>query len=91
MCKHLSSSNAVNTLLLADKYSSLALREACIEFIVGHASQIMATQEWKNLKVCPDYFKMVTEIYDTILKQKIPGFKDSLDDSLPSKKPRLMP
>ena len=90
MCKHLSSSNAVNTLLLADKYSSLTLREACIEFIVGHASQVMATQEWKDLKVCPDYFKMVTEIYDTIFKQKIPGFKDPLDDSLPSKKPRLM-
>ena len=91
MCKHLSSSNAVNTLLLADKYSSHALRKACIDFIVGHASQVMATQEWKDLKVCPDYFKMVAEIYDTILKQKIPGFKDSLDDSLPSKKPRLMP
>ena len=79
MCKHLSSSNAVNTLLLADKYSSLALREACIEFIVGHASQVMATQEWKDLKVCPDYFKMAAEIYDTILKQIIPGFKDSLN------------
>ena len=91
MCKHLSSSNAVSTLLLADKYSSHALREACIKFIVGHASQVMATQEWEDLKVCPDYFKMVAEIYDTILKQKIPGFKDSLDDSLPSKKPRLMP
>ena len=91
MCKYLSSSNAVNTLLLADKYSSHALRKACIEFIVGHASQVMVTQEWKDLKVCADYFKMVAEIYDTILKQKIPGFKDSLDDSLPSKKPRLMP
>ena len=62
MCKNLSSSNAVNTLLLADKHSSYALREACIEFIAGHASQVMATQEWKDLKVCPDYFKMVTEI-----------------------------
>ena len=77
MCKNLSSSNAVNTLLLADKHSSYALREACIEFIAGHASQVMATQEWKDLKVCPDYFKMVTEIYETILKQTVPGFKDS--------------
>ena len=92
ICKHLSSSNAVNTLLLADKYSSHELREACIEFIVGHASQVMVTQEWKDLKVCPDYFKMVAGIYDTILKQRVPGFKDSLDDSVPSKKkPRLMP
>ena len=76
MCKNLSSSNAVNTLLLADKHSSYALREACIEFIAGHASQVMATQEWKDLKVCPDYLKMVTEIYETILKQTVPGFKD---------------
>ena len=91
ICKHLSSSNAVNTLLLADKYSSHELREACIEFIVGHASEVMATQEWKDLKECPDHFKMVAEIYDTILKQRVPGFKDSLDDSVPSKKPRLMP
>ena len=79
MCKNLNSSNAVNTLLLADKHSSYALREACIEFIAGHASQVMATQEWKDLKVCPDYFKMVAEIYDTILMQTVPGFKDSLD------------
>ena len=91
MCKNLSSSNAVNTLLLADKYSSHQLREACIEFIVGHASQVMATQEWKDLQGCPNYFKMVTEIYEIILKQKVPGFEDSLDDSVPSKKPRLMP
>ena len=77
MCKNLSSSSVVSTLLLADKHSSYALREACIEFIAGHASQVMATQEWKDLKVCPDYFKMVTEIYERILKQTVPGFKDS--------------
>ena len=57
--------------------SSHALREACIEFIVGHASQIIARQEWKDLKVCTDYFKVVTDTYETILKQTIPGFKDS--------------
>ena len=79
MCKNLRSSNAVNTLLLADKHSSYALREACIEFIAGHASQVMVTQEWKDLKECPDYFKMVAEIYDTILMQTVPGFKDSLE------------
>ena len=79
MCKTLRSANAVNTLLLADKHSNCAFREACIKFIVGHASQVMATQEWKDLQECPNYFKMVAEVYDTILMQTVPGFKDSLD------------
>ena len=46
MCKNLSSSNVVSTLLLADKH---ALREAGIKFIASHASQVMATQEWKDI------------------------------------------
>lgn len=60
----LSIENAAETLVLADRYSANKLKEIAIDFINCHAKDVIATEDWKNLR--DNFPNLVTEAYEAL-------------------------
>ena len=66
--EHLSSNlrvdNAARIIQLAYLYNAPQLKRLCLQFISDHGSEVRATQEWDEVKQCPDN----ADILDDLLK-----------------------
>ncbi|XP_037821030.1 protein roadkill-like [Lucilia sericata] len=64
----LSIHTAVETLLFADLYTTFDLKASTLVFINTHATEVMKTQDWKNMiKTHPN---LITELYEMLAKNK---------------------
>lgn len=72
LCINLTVDNSCETLILADLHSAEQLKQQCIDFINGHAADVMDTVGWTTM--VEKHARLLAETFKALATQQSPPF-----------------